>query len=189
MKQIVVFLADGFEEIEALSPVDYLRRAGAEVITAATGKSVREVNGAHGITVLADTTLDEYLSGMKALPDAVVCPGGMPGASNIAACGKAVELIRTMNESGRLVAAICASPAIVLPATGALKGKEWTCYPGMQSNAAEYVSSYKNEVFVTDGNLVTSRGPGAAEQFAMELVRILCGEDTALNVRTGSCQR
>lgn len=189
MKQIVVFLADGFEEIEALSPVDYLRRAGAEVITAATGKTGVEVNGAHGIKVIADTTLDEYLNGMKSLPDAVVCPGGMPGAANIAACSKAVELIRRMNESAHLVAAICASPAIVLPVTGALEGKEWTCYPGMQSNAAEFVSSYRDEVFVTDGNLVTSRGPGAAEQFAMELVRILCGEDSALKVKTGSCQR
>ncbi len=189
MKQIVVFLADGFEEIEALSPVDYLRRAGAEVITAATGKTTREVNGAHGITVLADTTLDEYLSGMESLPDAVVCPGGMPGAANIASCGKAIELIRSMNENGRLVAAICASPAIVLPATGSLEGKKWTCYPGMQANAAEFVSSYSDEVFVTDGNLVTSRGPGAAEQFAMELVRILCGQETAIKVKTGSCQR
>lgn len=189
MKQIVVFLADGFEEIEALSPVDYLRRAGAEVITAATGKTAVEVNGAHGIKVLADTTLDEYLNGMESLPDAVVCPGGMPGAANIAACSKAVELIRRMNESGRLVAAICAAPAIVLPATGSLEGKEWTCYPGMQSNAGEFVSLYKNEVFVTDKNLVTGRGPGAAEQFAMELVRILCGTDAAHKIKEGSCQR
>lgn len=189
MKQIVVLLADGFEEIEALSPVDYLRRAGAEVITVATGKNSVDVNGAHGIKVKADMTLEDYISSGKPLPDAVVCPGGMPGAANIAACGKAIEMISLMFSAGRLVAAICASPAIVLPLTGALEGKKWTCYPGMQSNAADYVSAYEDNVFVTDGNLVTGRGPGAAEQFAMELVRILCGEETALKVKTGSCQR
>lgn len=189
MKKAVIFLADGFEEIEALSPADYLRRAGVEVVLAATGKSVLEVNGAHGITVKADITLEEYLSSAKELPDAVISPGGMPGAANIAACEEAIDLIRRMYAGKKLVAAICAAPALVLSKAEVLKDKNWTCYPGMQSKADIYIDGYRDDVFVTDGNLVTSRGPGAAEQFAMELVTILCGKETAQTIKKGSCQR
>ena len=191
MKKVVVFLADGFEEIEALTPVDYLRRAGAEVVLVATGNSSRMVTGAHKIVVSADMTLDSYIASDKGpLPDAVVVPGGMPGASNIASCRTAVQLISEMNEQKRLVAAICAAPAVVLPATGALKGRKWTCYPGMSSQAGAFESTHKDGVpFITDGNLVTGRGPGAAEQFAMEIVRLLYGVEVAAKLKTTSCQR
>ena len=191
MKSAVVYLADGFEEIEALSPVDYLRRAGVEVTVAAVGKGSRAVDGAHGITVNADITLDSYLaSSGDSLPDAVVVPGGMPGASNIAGCRQALSFIDLMLENGKLVCAICASPALVLSKTAALEGKKWCCYPGMEGNAGKYASDYKSGVpFVHDGNVITGRGPGAAEQFSMEIVKALCGEETAEKVKEASCQR
>ncbi|MFA6936802.1 MAG: DJ-1 family glyoxalase III [Treponema sp.] len=191
MKTVVVFLADGFEEIEAVTVIDYLRRAGVKVTTLATGKNNCTVEGAHKIFVAADETLLNYLSSSGGkLPDAVYLPGGMPGASNIAECDEAVKFIKQMDEEGRLVTAICASPAIVLPKTGALKNKKWTCYPGMKDNAGSYVSTHKDNVpFVTDKNLITGRGPGAAEQFAMELVRVLTGESAAQKVKSGACQR
>lgn len=96
-------MANGFEEIEALSPADYLRRAGAEVIIAATGTSSRNVEGAHKILVTADMTLDTYFSTEKELPDAVVIPGGMPGAKNISECAKAMEFINQMFKAKNLL--------------------------------------------------------------------------------------
>lgn len=191
MKTVVVFLADGFEEIEAVTVIDYLRRAGVEVTTLATGKNNCTIEGAHKISVAADQALSEYLasSNLK-LPDAVYLPGGMPGALNIAECKEAVELIKQMDEEDRLVAAICASPAIALPKTGVLKNKKWTCYPEMKDNAGSYASTHRDNVpFVTDKNLITGRGPGAAEQFAMEMVRVLAGESVVEKVKSGACQR
>lgn len=191
MSKAVVFLADGFEEIEALSPVDYLRRAGVEVTTVAVGKSARMVEGSHGIGVNADMTLDSYLvTCTTGLPDAVVVPGGMPGSANIAGNAQAVGFVKEMLAADKLICAICAAPALVLPQTGALDGKKWTCYPGMQENAGEYASSnVQDGPFVHDGNLITGRGPGAAEQFAMEIVKTLCGEETYSKIRAGSVQR
>src|SRR5574344_654511 len=105
MKTVVVFLADGFEEIEAVTVIDYLRRAGVEVTTLAIGKNNCLINGAHKVTIQADETLSNYISTSNwNLPDAVVLPGGMPGASNIAECKEAVELIKKMNEENKLVA-------------------------------------------------------------------------------------
>lgn len=191
MKKVVVYLADGFEEIEALSPIDYLRRAGAEVSVVSIAKSGRSVDGAHGINVNADMTFDAYLSSIgDELPDAVVVPGGMPGATNIAGNDKATTFIDVMKENGKLVCAICASPAIVLSKTKALEGKKWTCYPGMKDNASAFVEGHMDNVpFVHDGDLITGRGPGAAEQFSMEIVRTLFGEDVATKVSTAACMR
>ena len=187
MKKVLVFLADGFEEIEALTPVDYLRRAGAEVTVAATGKAQRQTEGAHGISVTADITLDAWLdANAGAFPDAVVVPGGMPGASNIASCSKALSIINAMQKEEKLVCAICASPAIVLSKTDALNGKKWTCYPGMQDNAKAQLSGYTDKAFVKDGNLITGRGPGAAEEFSMEIVRELFGDETVQRIKKAS---
>ncbi|MBO4404719.1 MAG: DJ-1/PfpI family protein [Treponema sp.] len=190
MKKVLVFLADGFEEIEALTPVDYLRRAGAEVTVAATGKAQRQTEGAHGINVTADITLDAWLDANAGqLPDAVVVPGGMPGTKNIAACTKALSIITAMEKEKRLICAICAAPALVLSKTDALNGKKWTCYPGMQDNAEPFLSGYTDKAFVKDGNLITGRGPGAAEEFSMEIVRTLFGEETARKIKEASVQR
>lgn len=192
VKTAVVFLADGFEEVEALSPVDYLRRAGVEVTTLATGKDGLELTGARGIPVRADMKLTDYLA-KNISPDLVVVPGGMPGAVNVASCKEANELIKRQLSEKKLIAAICASPAVVLAPTGALEGHKWTCYPGMVDYSPVSASFAEKHVdgvpFVSDGNLVTACGAGAAEEFSMELVRLLCGEEVMTKVKKSTCQR
>lgn len=94
-----------------------------------------------------------------------------------------------MNDAGKLVCAICAAPKVVLPKTGALKGKAWTCYPGMREDAAEFIATYRDEAFIHDGNLITGRGPGAAEEFSMEIVRTLTGDAIYSKIKEGSVQR
>ena len=127
MKQVAVLLADGFEEVEAVTPIDFLARAGCEVtIGGVTGENV---TGAHGVTIKADVKVSDCQGDF----DAVVVPGGMPGASNLAASHDAVALIRKVSESGALVAAICAAPALVLAPNGFLDGKKPTCYPGFET--------------------------------------------------------
>jgi len=188
MKKAVVFIANGTEEIEVITPVDYLRRAAVQVNLVAVGPS-RTVAGSHGVSINADMTFESYLSAGEELPDAVVVPGGMPGTTNIAECRAAVDFVRQMNEAGKLVCAICAAPAIVLPLTGAMKDKSWTCYTGMAENAGEFSRTHKDEAFVHDGNLITGRGPGAAEQFSMEIVKTLVGDAICTKIKEGSVQR
>ncbi|MBR5966545.1 MAG: DJ-1/PfpI family protein [Treponema sp.] len=204
MAKVVVFLAPGFEEIEAISPIDYLRRAGVEVVTAAIpidGKSDLLVQGAHKIAVQADTSLDDFMANCQDLPDGVFVPGGMPGAANVGACELAVDFIKKMFEQKKLVSAICAAPVVVLGKSGVLKDKSYTCYPGMKKfedycggkeKADQLTAGAKlvpDQPFVVDQNLITGRGPGAAEQFAMALVEYLCGKETAQEVKTKSVQR
>lgn len=194
-KTAAVFFADGFEEIEGLSPVDYLRRAGVEVTTVGVvGKPFNDtmiVTSSHKIPIITDTTLDSYLAEHKDnLPDCVVCPGGSVGADNLAATKPLLEFLEKCFDAGKLTSAICASPAVVFGKTKITSGKNWTCYPGMETCAKEeYLSGYSNNVFVTDGNVVTGRGPGASEQFAMELVRILAGDEVYTKVHNSSQQR
>lgn len=195
MKKAAVFFADGFEDIEALSPVDYLRRAGIEVTTVAVPSETMEnekiVTSSHNVSMIMDSTLADYLEECKKeLPDCVVCPGGSVGAENLAACKDLLDHLEKCFDSGKIVAALCASPAVVLGKTKVLDGRKWTCYPGMQTEGNEYyLEKYSNQVFITDGNVVTGRGPGASEQFSMELVRILAGEETAKRIHDGSQQR
>ena len=190
-----VFFADGFEDIEALSPVDYMRRAGIEVITVGVKgtpfNATMIVTSSHKVPMIMDTTLDAFLKDYAdELVDCVVCPGGGLGAQNLSQDEKLLAYLEKCNEKKKLVAALCASPAVVLGKTNILINKKWTCYPGMQDNEKpEYLGDYSNQVFITDGNLVTGRGPGASEQFAMELVRILAGQETYEKIHTGSCQR
>ena len=195
MKTAAVFLADGFEEIEALSPVDYLRRADVEVLTVAVPSPTMNdkyiVTSSHNVPMIADLTLEEYLKEFKdTLPDAVVCPGGSVGATNLSNCTELLNHLEMAWDNNKLVAAICASPAVVLGKTKIPFEKKWTCYPGMESESdPAYIGHYINQVFVTDGNLVTGRGPGASEEFAMELVRILAGSETANRIHKGAQQR
>lgn len=191
MKKTAILLANGFEEVEALTPADYLKRAGADVKLLATGTSNTVVEGAHGIRVVADGTLEDFAaSGGSGALDVVIVPGGLPGAVNVSECPAALKLLEEMFDKGRLVAAICAAPALVLSKTRILEGRRWTCYPGMHEGLPESLrKNYEERPFVTDGNVVTGRGPGAAEQFAMELVRILFGEETKKKVMEGAVQR
>jgi 4-methyl-5(b-hydroxyethyl)-thiazole monophosphate biosynthesis len=173
--RVLLPLAEGFEEIEAVTIVDVLRRASIEVVTAAL--ATNPVCGSHGITVLADTRLDDVLG---AAFDAVVLPGGMPGSRILRDDARVLGVVREADRKNKLVAAVCAAP-IVLEAAGVLAGRRATSYPGNELPSARYVE----ERVVVDGQLVTSRGPGTALEFALVLVEKLAGPDAAQSLRVG----
>ncbi|MCH5290894.1 MAG: DJ-1/PfpI family protein, partial [Treponema sp.] len=136
MRTVAVLLAPGFEEIEAITVIDYLRRAEIGVTTVAVpadGAEGTTVTGSHGIPVVADTTLAAYRAA-RTVPDAIYSPGGMPGAANIGANADALDLIAAVAGAGKLVAALCAAPVVVLAKTGLLAGRRYTCYPGMEES-------------------------------------------------------
>ncbi|MDR1802738.1 MAG: DJ-1/PfpI family protein [Treponema sp.] len=183
-KKVLVFLAEGFEEVEAITPIDYLRRAGIEVTVAAVNKGPA-VKGSHGIQVATDASLDDLAGAGKLKPsswDAVVVPGGLPGADNLAASKRVGDFLKGMAEAGKLVAAICASPARVLAPLGLLVGKKFTCYPGEEKNISPSMlagADWKQDRVVIDGNLVTSRGAGTAGEFAAAIIGELLGAEEA----------
>jgi DJ-1 family protein len=166
IKKAVLFLADGFEEMEALTPVDVLRRAGVEVTVA--GISGKSATGAHGVTVQADIALSELTGNF----DLLIFPGGMPGSKNLGESAKAKELAIKHAGAGKLIAAICAAPVFTLGAWGILDGKTATCYPGMDNLLPAGVKFSPDRV-VVDGNVITSRGPGTATEFSLALVEKL----------------
>ena len=179
-KKAIVLLADGFEEVEAVTPIDYLRRSGIEVTAASIGGLA--VKGARGITVNADLTLKDLVEQGQAgaaFWDAVILPGGMPGALNLAASGETGALITEMAAAGKWVCAICASPAVVLGPLGLLSGKKFTCYPGMEEKVQN--GKWTDERIVVDGNtagggIITSRGAGTAGEFAVAIIGQLLSE-------------
>ena len=168
---IYILLADGFEEIEALTPLDMLRRAGLDVKT--VGIKTKTPVGSHGIPVIADITEDEVDASDC---EAVIFPGGMPGAINLDAASITNTLIDAVNKKGGIIAAICAAP-LILGRRGLLKGKKATCYPGFESELIG--ANVTNNLVETDGNIVTAKGMGAALLFSRELITRLCGKDTA----------
>ena len=171
-KTVLIVLADGFEEIDAITPIDVLRRAGLEVIVAGVGK--REVTGAHEITVETDLMIEQY----QGNPDAIVLPGGMPGAENLQKSEALKDMLQKMKRSGKLIAAICASPAVVLAPNGILDGKKATCYPGFENELGPRVK-FSTERVICDGTVITSRGPGTAMEFSLELVSRLISPEKA----------
>ncbi|MDR2209868.1 MAG: DJ-1/PfpI family protein [Spirochaetaceae bacterium] len=182
-KRTLVFLADGFEEVEAATPIDYLRRAGIEVVTASVKKE-RAVTGSHGIVFTADTSIPDLKTEDKLKPslwDGVFVPGGMPGASNLAACPEAGNFYREMAAAGKLTAAICASPAVFLAPLGLLEGRRFTCFPGTEKQVKG--GTWLSDRVVTDGSLVTSRAPGTAAEFALTLIEELVGAAEAKQVK------
>lgn len=176
-KKIAVHLADGFEEIEAISIIDVLRRADLEVIVASvTGKL--EVAGAHQLKVLADKLFDDVNYNDVSM---IVLPGGMPGAANLDAHeGLRAQIVKFNNENKPL-AAICAAP-LVYGNLGILKGKQAVCYPGFEKflKGAEIM----NLPVAESGNVITGRGPGAAIQFALKLVEKLVSAEKAELIAT-----
>jgi 4-methyl-5(b-hydroxyethyl)-thiazole monophosphate biosynthesis len=178
-KKAIVLLAGGFEEVEAITPVNYLRRAGVEVTTTAIGENLT-VTGARGIPVHADAVLGKPdWNAAAAAWDAVILPGGMPGASNLAASKEAGAFITAMAAAGKWVCAICASPAVVLAPLGLLRGKKFTCYPGLETNVKDGEWSEERvvvEAGAKGGGLITSRGAGTAGVFAVAIIGRLIGE-------------
>ena len=169
---IYLFLANGFEEVEALAPLDLLRRAGLPVTTVAVGG--RDfVIGAHNIVVGADIP-EELFRDSK--PDAVILPGGMPGAKNLDASGTVEAALRACQKGGGLLAAICAAP-MILGKRGYLSGKKATCFPGFEKDLHGAILS--GEKVTRDGNCITAAGMGVALEFGLELVAYFCGENKA----------
>ena len=166
-----LFLADGFEETEALAPLDMMRRAKIEVKT--VGVTGEFVTGSHGVTVKADLKPEEISFNNI---DGVVLPGGMPGTLHLKAHEGLADLIRKADKEGKLLAAICAAPTIY-GEMGLLEGKNATCYPGMEDKLLG--ANWQEQPVVVDGNFVTSRGVGTAIAFALTLVTILKDEETA----------
>ena len=169
MARAFVFLADGFEDIEALAPVDILRRGGVEVTTVSV-MDEQVVTSAHGVGVVADELFAE-VSGELADADLLVLPGGMPGASNLFAHEGLREALVAQSERQGRIAAICAAPAVVLAPLGLLAGKRATCYPGFEQAFDD--CDYTAELVTTDGLVTTACGPGAAMAFGYELLRQL----------------
>lgn len=182
---VYILLADGFEEIEALTPIDYLRRAGvrrAGIKVSSVGITGKKVIGTHKIEVTADL-LPEQVN--REEMDMLVLPGGMPGTTNLEKDSFVQDLVAYAVENKIPVAAICAAPQ-VLGHKGYLKGKRAVCYPGFESELLG-AKVEENKSVVIDGNFITAKSAGVAGEFSLALVRALAGEDTYENVREALC--
>ncbi len=182
-KKALIFLADGFEEVEAVTPVDYLRRANIKVVMAAIGQNTA-VMGSHGINFTADTTLETMEKQGELNPDGwdcVIIPGGMLGSKNLAACAPVGNFLKKTSGKGKMIAAICAAPAVVLAPLGLLEGKRFTCYPGMEQGLTS--ETWTEDIVVIDGALITSRAAGTAAEFAFAIIRILAGDEQENKLR------
>ena len=177
MKNVLVALAPGFEEIETITVVDILRRAGAKVFLAGTEEGA--IEGSRGVRILADIGLESAPSQDW---DLLVLPGGQPGTDNLLKNFRVLEIVKQMNVKNRFIAAICAAP-LVLQSAGILKDKSITSHPSIEDKLI--VRNYSQERVVVDGNIITSRSPGTAMEFAMKLVQLLFGEDRLEVVNKG----
>ena len=176
---IYLFLADGFEEVEALCPLDLLRRAGADIRT--VGVTGKAVTGSHNITVTADITADEIVLDRNL--EMVILPGGMPGTTNLDESAAVHGALRYAAERGITIAAICAAPSII-GKLGWLSGRSAVCYPGFEKYLIGANISAKS--VVTDENFITAKGMGVAAQFGLTLVASLFGEETAEKLRSST---
>lgn len=175
-KKVLVLLAEGFEEIEAVTSIDLLRRAGAEVVVA--GLDHGPITGARGIAMHADTHVgDVEYSDF----DALVLPGGMPGSKNLAESVDVDAIVKYMYHKEKLIAAICAAPALVLASKGVLDNKNATCYPGSELDFKDSTTHLEDGV-VVDGNIITSQGVGTAIDFSLAIIGKLYGKTTADSV-------
>ena len=179
MANVLVPLAQGCEELEAVTVVDLLRRAGIGVVTA--GLDAQPVRASRGMILLADMTLDAALQQEF---DMIVLPGGLPGADHLRDDPRVIELLKKMAASDRYTAAICAAPR-VLARAGLLDGKRATSYPGALDIDAVPGIEYLEMPVVTDGRVITSRGPGTAMDFALTLIEALAGKTKRDEVEAG----
>lgn len=178
MKKSYLLLADGFEEIEALGTLDILRRAGMDVLTVSINPGY-EVTGANGVTVQADLIMTDEMS----QPEWVIVPGGMPGASNLAADSRVSRMLTKQNDEQGYIAAICASPAVVLTPLGILNGKDATCYPGFEAQCPG-VNMTGKRIVVLD-NIITAAAPGVTFEFGLAIAEKAMGADVAKSVSQG----
>ena len=177
MAKVYEFLSNGFEDIEALAPVDILRRGGLEVKTVSiTGEQMVETT--HGIKLMTDLRIEDIADFSDV--DAMLLPGGLPGATNLNKHRMLREILLEQYNQGRIVAAICAAP-LVLGSIGILEGKRATCYPGFE-NDEKYHGTYTAAPLQQDGKIVTANGAGNAMTFALYLLAALQGEEKALEV-------
>ena len=174
---VYMFLANGFEEVEALCPLDLLRRAGVSVTTVGIGGDM--ITGSHGITVRADIPDAMY---RDSKPDMIILPGGMPGSKNLDESRIVDSALRAAAASGGYLAAICAAP-MVLGKRGYLEGKNATCFPGFEEYLKGATIAPSHTRVVTDGKVITAAGMGVALEFGLALVRVLKGNDAAEALR------
>lgn len=177
MKKMLLLLAEGFEEVEAITVTDYLRRMDIIVDTCSINGE-RRVTGGHRITIETDKDIDK-INSIKGY-DGIIVPGGLEGAVNLRDDERVIELIKEFNDEGKILAAICAGP-MVLNRAGILNGKKVTSYPGFDNDLKN--SQYKEDIIVQDGNIITARGPAVAVYFALKLVEILIGEERVGELR------
>jgi 4-methyl-5(b-hydroxyethyl)-thiazole monophosphate biosynthesis len=181
MKKVYVFLADGFEDVEALIPIDVLRRGGVDVTTVSI-TDFPLVQSSHGVNIEADVMFEQCDFSDA---DLLFLPGGMPGATNLFDHKGVSKAIVDQHAAGKKVAAICASPAVILAPLGILEGKRATCYPGMEGALPEGGATYTGDLFTVDGNVTTGEGPAAAFPFAYELLAQLVNKQTADQIAEG----
>jgi len=179
MKKVYVFLADGFEDVEALIPVDVWRRGGLDVTTVSIS-DFPLVNSAHGVNIEADIMFEQGEFGDA---DLIFLPGGMPGASNLYAHKGVRKAVTDQFVAGKKVAAICASPAVVLAPLGILNDKKATCYPGFEQALEK--ATYTADLVTVDDNVTTGEGPAAAFPFAYELLSQLTDKQTSDQIAEG----
>ncbi len=180
-KTALVFAADGCEEIEALTQVDFLRRAGVQVTLCSVNRSL-EICGAHGIVILGDALLSECKDKTY---DALITPGGLEGSETLRDHPTVIAMLQGQAARGGLICSICASP-IVLEAAGLTRGRVGTSYPGFEEGLS--YREYREEIVWRDSNLITARGPAASVYFALAIVRVLLGEDAVEKLRTDTLQ-
>lgn len=179
MKKSFLFLAEGFEEVEALAVVDVLRRGNVDVETVSVSEGL-EVVGAHGIPVKADRLLKDVVGGEA---DFLILPGGLPGAQNLADCRELTGWLQRHFDLGGNVAAICAAPALVLGNLKMDRKYKMTCYPGFESYLPN--SDMREDGVVEDGNLITGKGPGFAVCFGLAILKKIVSEEAAKEVAAG----
>jgi 4-methyl-5(b-hydroxyethyl)-thiazole monophosphate biosynthesis len=183
MKRTLLLLSPGFEELEAVAPLDLLRRAGIEVISASIGPELW-VKGSHGIRIEADKKLDECLDGPY---DMVILPGG-PGVEGLRKDARVLDLVRRSEEAGVPLAAICAAP-LVLADAGVVGDRTVTSFPGSKQALLGRVGGYSEARVVEDRSIITSRGAGSAEEFSLKLIGFLLGSEAAEKVRASIVAR
>ncbi|WP_300300725.1 DJ-1 family glyoxalase III [uncultured Muribaculum sp.] len=181
MKASYIFLADGFEEIEALAVVDVMRRAGMDVYTVSITDKLN-VKGANGIEVVADKKIADVDTSDA---EWLIAPGGMPGATNLAASDAVKDAFQKQWLKQGNIASICASPAVVLAPLGILRGQDATCYPTFKADLIKDGANYVDMRVVESGNIITSNGPSSALVFAFAIVARSMGEDVASSVASG----